>query len=210
MGLCASTGRSGYNSPASYAGTPASLSRASSANYGSGPSSPTTDGGNQITSIYQLSEKERRRFLKDQDPMQMYNLNHNTPLYRTMPAEYLQNGYVTGNPNSGALIHDHEHLRPNPFGGFKAGTSKAYWPVIRDASEMGPSLNVMVGPDAHKSLRGYHRDGNVKVKMRLGDFLDCGGKVYGDHTAAKGDRIDIIPLIVTLPEGHAVPAEQID
>ncbi|WP_257216650.1 AvrPphF family type III effector, partial [Pseudomonas syringae] len=42
----------------------------------------------------------------------------------------------------------------------------------------------------------------------LGDFIDRGGKVYLDNSAAGGDRQKTIPLVITLPEGQSVPAEQ--
>ncbi|WP_235657612.1 AvrPphF family type III effector, partial [Pseudomonas amygdali] len=68
----------------------------------------------------------------------------------------------------------------------------------------GPSLNVMTGGPS------YSRDGDINVRMRLGDFIDRGGKVYLDNSAAGGDRQNTIPLVITLPEGQSVPAEQID
>ncbi|MBD1105943.1 hypothetical protein HXV84_01740 [Pseudomonas amygdali pv. morsprunorum] len=30
----------------------------------------------------------------------------------------------------------------------------------------------------------YSRDGDINVRMRLGDFIDRGGKVYLDNSAA--------------------------
>ncbi len=46
--------------------------------------------------------------------------------------------------------------------------------------------------------------------MRLGDFLDQGGKVYSDNSAmsAGGDRVEA--LIVTLPKGRKVPVNILD
>ncbi len=199
MGICASSNRNVYSPAASSASSP---QRASAG--------PASEGGNHITSVDQLSSRERRRFFELHDPMATYNLKRSTPLYRTMPEQYFADGRVSGNPNSGALIRDHERLRPNPFGGFPEGTAKAYWPETRHAHELGPSLNVMAGSHAQESTAAYRRDGHVNVKMRLGDFLDRGGKVYADESASAGDRERAIPLIVTLPEGASVPAQRVD
>ncbi|WP_443190451.1 AvrPphF family type III effector [Pseudomonas indica] len=197
MGICASSNRNVYSPAASPTSSPQRTSA---------PAGPSTEGGNRLTSIDQLSPHERQLFLESHDPMEIYKLKRDTPLYRTMPAEYLVDGRVSGNPNSGAEIRDYERLRPNPFGG-QPGTADAYWPVIRNARELGPSLNVMAGPDAQKSTIGYHREGNINVEMRLGDFLERGGKVYGDESSKAGDGIETVALIVTLPEGESVPAK---
>ncbi|WP_143492762.1 AvrPphF family type III effector, partial [Pseudomonas amygdali] len=157
-----------------------------------------SSGGNRITSVDQLNSTERKRFLEQQDPMRMFNFKKNTPVYRTMSPEFLVDGRVSGNPISRTWVRDHESLRPNPNGGFPEGTSNAYWPVIREARDLGPSLNVMTGGPSY-SRDG--RDGDINVRMRLGDFIDRGGKVYLDNSAAGGDRQKTIPLVITLPEG---------
>ena len=65
----------------------------------------------------------------------------------------------------------------------------------RNASELGPSLNVSVNrSDA------YGGGGRVLVSVRVGDVLDTGGRIYPDvGAAAQGIR----PLVVTVP--RAVP-----
>ncbi|PAU59565.1 hypothetical protein BZL41_16955 [Pseudomonas sp. PIC25] len=166
--------------------------------------------GRHLTSVDQLSSSERQRFLKTRDPMNMYELKPETLVYRSMPAEHLVNGQVSGNPNSRALIRDHERLMPNPLGGGQPGTAEAYWTMQRPARELGPSLNVMAGTRALETVSlGYNRTGqNITVEMKLGDFLERGGKVYRDESAVSGDRQKrAIPLIVTLPEGESVPAK---
>ncbi|RMW19587.1 Type III effector HopF2 [Pseudomonas syringae pv. tagetis] len=68
----------------------------------------------------------------------------------------------------------------------------------------------MTGPGALGALRRYARSDHVTTEMRLGDFLDQGGKVYSDNSAmsAGGDRVEA--LIVTLPEGRTVPVNILD
>lgn len=200
MGICASSNRNVYSPAASPTSSPQRTSA---------PAGPVSEGGNRLTSVDQLNSRERQRFLKSHDPMEIYKLKRDTPLYRTMPAEYLVDGQVSGNPNSCALIRNHERLRPNPYGG-QPGTASAYWTVQHRAYELGPSLNVMAGNDAQASTAPYHQEGNVTVEMRLGDFLERGGKAYVDESAGKGDGIDAIPLVVTLPEGESVPARRIN
>ncbi|PPS28584.1 hypothetical protein BVY10_15800 [Pseudomonas amygdali pv. morsprunorum] len=193
MGICASSSRNQYSPTVSNTCSPQHV-----ASHGNLASS----GGNRITSVDQLNSTERKRFLERQDPMRMFKFKNDTPVYRTMSPEFLVDGRVSGNPISRTWVRDHESLRPNPNGGFPEGTSNAYWPVIREARDLGPSLNVMTGGPS------YSRDGDINVRMRLGDFIDRGGKVYLDNSAAGGDRQKTIPLVITLPEGQSVPAEQ--
>ncbi|KPZ22299.1 hypothetical protein ALQ62_200076 [Pseudomonas coronafaciens pv. zizaniae] len=189
MGICPSN-RTQYNSPP--------VSNTSS------PQHVSSSGGNRITSVYQLSPAQRERFLNMQDPMRMFGLNRNTHVYCTMSEEYFRNGWVSGHADYRTWARDHESLRPNPLASFPEGTAEAYWPVIREARDLGPSRNVMTGGPS------YSRAGDINVRMRLGDFIDRGGKVYLDNSAAAGDRETTIPLVVTLPEGQSVPAVKLD
>ncbi|KOG03632.1 Type III effector HopF2 [Pseudomonas syringae pv. aceris] len=43
--------------------------------------------------------------------------------------------------------------------------------------------------------------------MRLGDFLEKGGKVYSDISSAADDGETARALIVTLPRGKKVPVD---
>ncbi|EPM65728.1 type III effector HopF2 [Pseudomonas syringae pv. theae ICMP 3923] len=46
--------------------------------------------------------------------------------------------------------------------------------------------------------------------MRLGDFLDQGGKVYSDTSAMSAGGDSVEALIVTLPKGRKVPVNILD
>lgn len=46
--------------------------------------------------------------------------------------------------------------------------------------------------------------------MRLGDFLEKGGKVYSDVSAVASNGDTASALIVTLPKGRKVPAQVVD
>lgn len=171
-------------------------------------------GGERLTSVYQLSSKERKKFLNNHDPMKKFGLNKNTPVYRTTDRCYVdEDGMMAGNPHSGALIKMHEELMPNPYAesnGFRPNEARAYLPRRESAHNLGvPSLNVMVGPGALGSVTRYAsgHDSRVTTKMRLGDFLDRGGKVYLDYSSAAGNGTSTAPLLVTLPEGQKVPVK---
>ncbi|GKS07732.1 hypothetical protein PSTH1771_21970 [Pseudomonas syringae pv. theae] len=73
-----------------------------------------------------------------------------------------------------------------------------------------PSLNVMAGQGALSALRGYARSDHVTTEMRLGDFLDQGGKVYSDTSAMSAGGDSVEALIVTLPKGRKVPVNILD
>ncbi|MCX8966527.1 type III effector [Erwinia psidii] len=199
---------SGHSTPAysrSAQSTPVRHSPSPSRASGSG-------GGERLTSVYQLSSKERKKFLKNHDPMKKFGLNANTPVYRTTHSRYVdENGMMAGNPESGAFVKLHEVLSPNPFAesnGFRPNEARAYLPRRERACNLGvPSLNVMVGPGALGSVTRYAREDHVTTKMRLGDFLDRGGKVYNDYSAVAGDGHSTNALLVTLPEGEKVPVK---
>lgn len=118
---------------------------------------------------------------------------------------------MEGWPVIRAPVRSHEELAPNPFAqinGYRANEANAYVPRRENARNLGvPSLNVMFGPKAHTAIEGYSGDDHVKTKMRLGDFLDRGGKVYSDVSAAAGDGDSTAALLVTLPEGQKVPVK---
>ncbi|MEW5291060.1 MULTISPECIES: AvrPphF family type III effector [Erwinia] len=166
-------------------------------------------GGQAVTSIYQLSEQSRNEFLSHHDPMSKFDLDSETPLYRTTDKKFVKNGKMAGNPNSGAWIEQHEELTSNHFlQGYdlSADDSRAYLPKQIRASDLPhPSLNVMTGPEAREAIGKYTRNGHVAVQMRLGDFLERGGKAYTDVTAAASNGDTATALIVTLPEGKKVP-----
>ncbi|RML89190.1 AvrPphF family type III effector [Pseudomonas savastanoi] len=183
--------------------------------YGSGVSSPSRFVGQYtLTSIHQLSSEERENFLDAHDPMRVYDLNSETSVYRTTPREYVRNGYATGNPNSGAIIALHEELQESPYAqhiGARPDQADAYRPRTANASSLNtPSLNVMAGQGALSALRGYAGSDHVTTEMRLGDFLDQGGKVYSDTSAMSAGGDSVEALIVTLPEGCKVPVNILD
>lgn len=178
--------------------------------YSSGPSSPIGyAGGQAITSIHQLSEQSRNEFLDCHDPMSKFDLDSETPLYRTTDKKFVKNGKMAGNPNSGAWIEQPEELTSNHFlqaYNLPADDSRAYLPKQIPASDLPhPSLNVMAGSDARSAIGKYTRNGHVAVEMRLGDFLERGGKAYTDVTAAASNGETATALIVTLPAGKKVP-----
>lgn len=176
----------------------------------SGTASSSQGASNRgLTSIHQLRAAEREIFLNIHDPMRKFNLDPDTPVYRTMDRKYIdKKGRVGGHPDSGARIALYEQLKKNPIAshiGATPGQARYYTPKEVRASELkDPSLNVMVGPRAHES-RHYGKKGDVTVEMRLGDFLDHGGKVYTD-TLANGTNGETNAIIVTLPKGKKVPA----
>lgn len=168
----------------------------------------------ELTHVRQLPPDEQERFLSEHDPMRyMHNLNANTSLYRTTERRYVSNGCIQGNPESMARIVRHDKLVANQSSRFYAdarvGTAEAYSPAPARASDLGPTLNVMAGSQAHTfaAMYGRQNPNNIVVKMKLGDFLQRGGKVYFDvGSAITGDR-DTAPLIVTLPHGESVPVQ---
>ncbi|EXU76793.1 AvrPphF family type III effector [Erwinia mallotivora] len=213
--VCGSSGSHHVYSPSS---TPRYGSAQSSANstpvrhspaHSSAASSPS---GERLTSVYQLSSKERKKFLNNHDPMKRFGLSSSTPVYRTTHKSYVdEDGMMAGNPHSGALIEMHEELAPNPFArsnGFRPDEARAYVPRKESAHNLGvPSLNVMVGAGALGSVKRYAQDDHVTTKMKLGDFLNRGGKVYTDYSAVAGNGDTTNALLVTLPEGEKVPVK---
>lgn len=170
--------------------------------------------GSELTEVRQLTPTEQERFLNKHDPLRsMPGLNANTSLYRGTERRYIRDGQISGNPESMASIARHDKLVPNQIGRhvFHAplGTAEAYLPASAHAHELGPSLNVMIGAHARELARAYGKKNpdNVVVKMKLGDFLQRGGKVYLDTGAAVGDGSGTVPLIVTLPRSQTVPVE---
>ncbi|EGH05304.1 type III effector HopF2 [Pseudomonas amygdali pv. aesculi str. 0893_23] len=178
----------------------------------SGSSTPVRSvGGQGLTSVYQLSAEARDDFLDRFDPMRSLGLNSETPLYRTTERTYLRGGKLAGNPESCARIGLHEELAPNPYAqhyGIPEGDSNAYKPRVIPASDLRvPSLNVMVGSEAREAVRHYASENHVAVEMRLGDFLEKGGKVYSDVSAVHDNGDTASSLIVTLPRGRKVSAQ---
>ncbi|RMP24052.1 AvrPphF family type III effector [Pseudomonas coronafaciens] len=177
----------------------------------SGPS--TSIGEETLTSVYQLSPSQRERFLDMHDPMRSIGLHAESELYRATDRRFIQNGRIAGNPSSGAFIRLHEKLRPNPYAGYAdvlPHQAEAYLPEKAHASDLNvPSLNVLVGSLASAGANSYARTHNnhAVVKMRLGDFLERGGKVYADDSSNADDVDTSQALIVTLPRGHTVPVE---
>ncbi|WLG93315.1 AvrPphF family type III effector [Pseudomonas cucumis] len=171
-------------------------------------------GGHVLTSVHQLPSAERERFLEIHDPMRRFGLNPDTPLYRTTDKKYVQGGKLAGNPESCARIALHEELQANPnarYIGAAPGEAHAYLPRQMHASDLkDPSLNVMVGSQARSAVRGYSTRNHVAVKMRLGDFLDKGGKVYKDVSSVASNGITANALIVTLPKNKKVRAQIIN
>lgn len=187
--------------PLSRSGTPSSYNRAS---------------GPELTDVRQLPPDERERFLNQHDPMRfMRGLNANTSLYRSTERRYVSNGRIQGNPNSCAIVERHDKLVPNvmgrQFSNAPIGTARAYSPAQGYASELGPSLNVMVGSAARNIATRYSANPNsITVKMKLGDFLQRGGRVYLDVGSAVAGNADTVPLIVTLPAGQSVPFQTVE
>ncbi|MFC0138909.1 AvrPphF family type III effector [Erwinia mallotivora] len=171
-------------------------------------------GGQAVTSIYQLSDEARNNFLRNHDPMISLGLNSETPLYRTTQKKYIKNGMIAGNPNSKARIGLYEEPRLNPLAAhydIPADQAHAYLPRQIRAYELPqPSLNVIVGPGARNAISGYAKGDHVAVQMRLGDFLEHGGKVYNDVSAIGVDDSTSNALIVTLPKGKKVPVQVLD
>lgn len=204
--ICSSGGSHRVYSPAS---SPARSS------HSSGTSSPVAHAGGQaITSVHQLSREARHNFLSQHDPMISLGLHADTPLFRTTEKKYIKNGMMAGNPNSVARISLHEEPRFNPVARHYGATpdqAHAYLPRQMPASALSdPSLNVITGPDARNAASGYARGNHVAVQMRLGDFLERGGKVYNDVSAVGVDDAAASALIVTLPKGQKVPVQVLD
>ncbi|MCV9877494.1 AvrPphF family type III effector [Brenneria izbisi] len=199
-----------------------SSSRYDSSNASSPSASPVrvnarTQSGEELTSIRQLSSPERERFLNEYDPMRSIpGLNSESSVYRTTPREFVKNGMIAGNPKSSARIFLHEQLNPNYLSrqrmNVPIGTAYAYIPKESRAQDLGtPSLNVMYGSNALEATRTYAQTSRyVTVEMRLGDFLERGGKVYKDVSSFSADDDTAHALIVTLPKGKKVPANIID
>jgi hypothetical protein len=137
--------------------------------------------------------------------MRQLGLTYDTRVYRSPDQEYIQDGRLSGNPYSSAKIADHEQVKPNPY------LSGRYIPVNKRVTALGqPSLNVMVGSDAREGAMSYsHNNQRTTVEMRLGDFLNQGGKVYRDVSATVSDDTSTA-LIVTLPSECSVPVRELD
>lgn len=181
----------------------------------SGASTPVyRAAGQALTSVHQLSDEARDDFLSHHDPMLRLGLGPDTPLYRTTHKRYLRGGELPGHPGSCARIALHEELTANPYAahsGYTADDALAYRPRRIRASDLkDPSLNVMAGSDARNSVRGYAKEDHVTVQMRLGDFLDRGGKVYTDVSSFADRGEAASALIVTLPKGRKVPVQIIE
>lgn len=168
-------------------------------------------GGETLTSIHQLSVSQREQFLNTHDPMRKLRINNDTPLYRTTEKRFIQEGKLAGNPKSIARVNLHEELQLNPLAsilGDLPHEASAYFPKSARAADLkDPSLNVMTGSRAKNAIRGYAHDDHVAVKMRLGDFLEKGGKVYADTSSVIDGGDEASALIVTLPKGQKVPVE---
>ncbi|MCX8966165.1 type III effector [Erwinia psidii] len=183
--------------------------------YSAGTSSPVGHAGGQpLTSVYQLSHEARSAFLNNHDPMIVFDLHAETPLYRTTNRRHVKDGMIAGNPGSCARIALHEELRSNPYTqhyNLPADDHRAYFPKQIRASELpDPSLNVMTGPMGRQAIGSYSSANHVAVEMRLGDFLEKGGKVYSDVSAVASDEETATALIVTLPKGKKVPVKVLD
>lgn len=170
--------------------------------------------GQAVTSVYHLSDEARHNFLSQHDPMISMGLHADTPVFRTTERKYIKNGMMAGNPNSVARIALHEEPRFNPMSshyGVTADQAHAYLPRKMRAAELRvPSLNVITGSEARNAVRGYAKGNHVAVQMRLGDFLERGGKVYNDVSAMGVDDDTSSALIVTLPKGQRVPVQILD
>ncbi|WP_248290701.1 AvrPphF family type III effector [Brenneria salicis] len=173
--------------------------------------------GQELTSVRQLSSPERERFLNEFDPMRSIpGLSNESSVYRTTPKEFVKHGMIAGNPKSSAKINLHEQLNPNYMSrqsmGLPIGTAFAYVPKELRAADLGtPSLNVMYGSNALEAAQTYAQSSKyVTVEMRLGDFLERGGKVYKDVSSYSADHNTSHALIVTLPKGEKVPARIIE
>ena len=122
--------------------------------------------------------------------MDQYGMTPDTIVYRVTNPRHIQDGAITGNPNSVARVSDPYTLVENP----QYAQAPQYLPrfVPRElfASELGrPSLNV-----ALRDPVLYAEPGTVRVGIRLGDLLDRGGQIYPDVGAVgQGAR----PLIIT-------------
>ncbi|MEZ0230685.1 MAG: AvrPphF family type III effector [Planctomycetota bacterium] len=132
--------------------------------------------------------------------MTEHGLTPDTIVYRVTDPRYVDTGAmtITGNPRSMALVQDPYAPRvPNPL-------HESLPPVrpTRNASELGPSLNVAVRDPA----RAYADPGSVRIGIRLGDVLDRGGRIYPD-VGAGAQLID--PLIIafdgTVPVAFVEP-----
>jgi hypothetical protein len=125
-----------------------------------------------------------------QSVMDRYGMTRDTIVYRVTNPRYVQDGTITGNPNSVARVRDPYNLVENP----QYPQAPQYLPRFVDrelfARELGrPSLNV-----ALRDPVLYAEPGTVRVGIRLGDLLDRGGRIYPDVGAVgQGAR----PLVVT-------------
>lgn len=123
--------------------------------------------------------------------MRSLGLTPDSYVYRVMNPKYLdfQAGTVPPNPNSMALVVD-------PYNKIDLFRGKEPTPMMvpsrRNASEVGPGLNVAVSDPS-----AYWSEGQVLIGIRMGDVLETGGRVYRDDGAAV---MGITPLYVTFDQ----------
>ncbi|WP_368355395.1 MULTISPECIES: AvrPphF family type III effector [Comamonadaceae] len=158
--------------------------------------------GRVFPSVNTLPPAERAAFLKKHHPCSQLKLNDDSLLFRVTDRQWVQDGTLSGHPQSGARIRNHFAIAGNPYmpGSFK--------PVEMDAMHLpDPVLNVMFGPDAYAGAMNYATsDSHVPVMMTLGALRAAGGgEVFLDISARYGQDNDSRALIVTLPEGAKVP-----
>lgn len=185
-------------------------SRQEASQRASGSTGFTSRGGQSIVSVHTLPSHERERFLNRYDPVRRFGLNEESKLYRSTEAQFIKkignNDHLEAHPRSGTVIHDYEQVLPNPMLADHPGAI-THVPVLKRASDLNvPSINVMFGPEAREGAEGYsHQGRRTTVEIRLGDFLQQGGRVYEDVSALSDDPYTSAPLVVTLPRGGSVP-----
>lgn len=169
-------------------------------------------GGKMYTSVDTLPDAAREVFLREHDPVRNLRLTDDSVLYRVTEKKWIKNGALSGNPESHAMIANHNVVRENSYHTMMAGYSgygniPTHMPVDMKAHNLGtPVVNVMYGSQALRQIAGYAKRGDRElVSMTLGDFRRAGGgDVYFDVSAAM-NAPNAQALIVTLPKRAHVP-----
>jgi hypothetical protein len=133
--------------------------------------------------------------------MDRYGLTRDSYVYRVTEPEWVEDGTITGNPNSIATVENPYELTDHPLQQFEPDLELPKVATRTRASTLGPSLNVAV-----KDPSIYARPGMVRVGIKVGDLVDRGLKIYPDDGAlAEG----LQPLVVTFNGSVPVTVEPI-
>jgi AvrPphF-ORF-2 len=162
-----------------------------------------------------LPPQIQREILDYYDPVIGLKLTDDTVFYRRTKRKHIQSdadnvSVIHGNPDSIATIINYTLLDKRTD--TSDDDAAAYDAVKTRASALpDPSFNVTYGQGGLRAAHGYQSKKDLQldeviIEMTLGDLRKAGGgQVFDDDSAVVNNA-----LIVTLPEGRAVPVRVIE